>query len=243
MSIEQPDLFGDAAREKEKAMSEKPVDPIPVSVPQKNNQAFLPGVKWEAAFPEINDYQSLQERALGCSACRLRSTCQQVVFGSGDPAAKIMFVGEGPGRDEDLQGEPFVGKAGQLLDKILAAADFHRPSVYICNVVKCRPPENRLPNPDEVKECSRFLEAQIRIIKPRIIMCLGSLASQAVIDPKARITQIRGRWFTRQGINMMATFHPAALLRNLSYKRPTWEDFKLVRDEYQRLAELDKGVD
>lgn len=231
MSIEQPDLFGDAAREKDRALPEKPVTPSP----KENNRAFLPGVKWEAAFQEIDDYQSLQELARGCSACRLRSTCQQVVFGSGDPGARIMFIGEGPGRDEDLQGEPFVGKAGQLLDKILAAADFQRPSVYICNVVKCRPPENRLPNPDEVKECSRFLEAQIRIIKPRIIMCLGSLSSQVVIDPKARITQIRGKWFTRQGINIMATFHPAALLRNPSYKRPTWEDFKLVRDEYQRL--------
>ncbi|MEQ8173934.1 MAG: uracil-DNA glycosylase [Syntrophomonadaceae bacterium] len=236
MSIEQPDLFGDAAPEKDRTVPEKPVVPDPT--PKENKQAFLPGVKWEAAFPEINDYRSLQERAHACSACRLRTTCQQVVFGSGDPQAKIMFVGEGPGRDEDLQGEPFVGKAGQLLDKILTAADFERPSVYICNVVKCRPPENRLPNPDEVKECSRFLEAQIRIIKPRIIMCLGSLASQVVIDPKARITQIRGRWFTRQGINIMATFHPAALLRNPSYKRPTWEDFKLVRDEYQRLLEL-----
>lgn len=236
MSIEQPDLFGDVVREKDRVVQEKPVVPIPAH--KENNQAFLPGVKGETAYPDINDYQRLQERARTCSACRLRSTCQQVVFGSGDPAAKIMFVGEGPGRDEDLQGEPFVGKAGQLLDKILAAADFQRSRVYICNVVKCRPPENRLPNPDEVRACSRFLEAQIRIIKPRIIMCLGSLASQVVIDPKARITQIRGRWFTRQGINIMATFHPAALLRNPSYKRPTWEDFKLVRDEYQRLSEL-----
>lgn len=237
MSIEQPDLFGDAARGKDRAVPEKPVVPDPT--PKPNNQAFLPGVKREAAFPEIDDYLSLKEGANACSACRLRSTCQRVVFGSGDPRAKIMFVGEGPGRDEDLQGEPFVGKAGQLLDKILTAADFQRPNVYICNVVKCRPPENRLPNPDEIKECSRFLEAQIRIIKPRIIVCLGSLASQVVIDPKARITQIRGRWFTRQGINIMATFHPAALLRNPSYKRPTWEDFKLIRDEYRRLSDHD----
>lgn len=236
MSIEQPDLFGDSTREKDRAAQEKSAGPaLP---PAESHRAFLPGVKWEAAYQDIQDYQSLQDLALGCSACRLRATCQQVVFGGGDPAAKIMFVGEGPGRDEDLQGEPFVGKAGQLLDKILAAAEFRRTSVYICNVVKCRPPENRLPNPDEVKECSRYLEAQIRIIKPRIIMCLGSLASQVVIDPKARITQIRGRWFTRQGINIMATFHPAALLRNPSYKRPAWEDFKLVRDEYTRM--LDK---
>jgi DNA polymerase len=159
-----------------------------------------------------------------------------VVFGDGNIHSDILFIGEGPGQDEDLQGIPFVGRAGQLLDKILAAADFQRQDVYIANVVKCRPPGNRLPGPDEVKQCRSYLEAQIRIIKPKIIVCLGSLACQTVIHPKAKITTTRGQWFIRNGVKIMATYHPAALLRNPAYKRPTWEDFKLIRDEYKSLT-------
>lgn len=228
MFTEQPDLFGEsqaAQKQPEKAASNY----------QEIPGAFIPGVDLSAAFPEIIVHEELRQMTLQCSSCRLRSTCQQVVFADGNPASRIMFVGEGPGRDEDLQGRPFVGRAGQLLDKILAASSLAREEVYITNVVKCRPPENRLPNPDEVKVCRNFLEAQIRIIKPSIIVCLGSLASQVVIDPKARITQIRGKWFQRQGIKITAAFHPAALLRNEAYKRPTWDDFKKIRDEYQHL--------
>ncbi|HWP96797.1 MAG TPA: uracil-DNA glycosylase [Syntrophomonadaceae bacterium] len=233
MTIEQPGLFGDAPGQKRREMAESiPIPAKPISL----GAAFLPGVKAEDAYADISDYQSLKELSRECSRCRLRSTCQQVVFGSGDVHSRIMFIGEGPGKDEDIQGEPFVGKAGQLLDKILDAGGFHRPSVYICNVVKCRPPGNRLPNPDEVKECNKYLEAQIRIIQPKIIVCLGALASQVVIDPKARITQIRGRWFSRQGVQIMGTFHPAALLRNESYKRPTWEDIKLISKAFQTLS-------
>lgn len=233
MTIEQPDLFGEALG----PGREEATEPASFSRPSVNaGAAFLPGVKEEEAYPHINTCQSLREVSRECSRCRLRAGCQQVVFGCGDINSKIMFIGEGPGKDEDIQGEPFVGRAGQLLDKILTAGGFQRPAVYICNVVKCRPPGNRLPNPDEVRECSKFLEAQIRIIKPRIIVCLGALASQTVIDSKARITQIRGRWFNRQGVQIMATFHPAALLRNESYKRPTWEDIKLIRKAYQDLT-------
>lgn len=123
-----------------------------------------------------------------------------------------------------------------MLDKILEAAQFKRSEVFITNVVKCRPPGNRLPNPDEVKECRHYLEAQIRIINPKIVVCLGAMACQTVIDPKAKIGQTRGKWFTRNGIMVMATYHPAALLRNEQYKRPTWEDFKLIRDEYKKLT-------
>lgn len=230
MDIEQPDLFGEGPEKKPAPKASEPPRIIPEPV-----SAFLGGVKKEESYIHIDSYKELYDLARSCSRCRLRATCQQVVFGTGNIESKIMFIGEGPGRDEDLQGEPFVGKAGQLLDKILKAAEFERDQVYICNVVKCRPPENRLPNPDEVKECSKFLEAQIRLIKPQIIVCLGALASQVVIDSKARITQVRGKWFARQGIKIMATFHPAALLRNQSYKRPTWEDFKLIRDEYKSL--------
>jgi uracil-DNA glycosylase family 4 len=168
-----------------------------------------------------------------CLRCRLRESCSQVVFGEGPPDARLMLIGEGPGQDEDIQGRPFVGKAGQLLDKILEAAGIQRSQVYIGNVVKCRPPGNRLPNPDEVKERRKYLERQIKLIRPSIIVCLGSMASQTVIDPNAKITRIRGRWLIRQGIKIMPTYHPAALLRNPSYKRPVWEDFKQIRDEYR----------
>ncbi|MEQ8201516.1 MAG: uracil-DNA glycosylase [Syntrophomonadaceae bacterium] len=228
MADEQPVLFGE--------LNPPPAAKIPSTAPPRSGAAFLPGLKDGEGYPDIKDYQQLQELARQCQRCILRSTCRQVVFGAGSRAARIMFVGEGPGKDEDEQGIPFVGRAGQLLDKILAAAEFNRPEVYITNVVKCRPPGNRLPNPDEVKACRPYLEAQIRLISPRLIVCLGSAATQAIIDPKARITQVHGRWFAREGIKMMATFHPAALLRNPSYKRPAWEDFKLIRDEYRSIC-------
>jgi uracil-DNA glycosylase family 4 len=232
MSTEQPGLFSEG------------VEPTPfidsMAEPViKPSASFLPRLKTEEGYPEIYNYQDLHDKAAGCQRCRLRSDCQQVVFGAGKINADILFIGEAPGKDEDQQGIPFVGRAGQLLEKILQAADFKRSEVYITNVVKCRPPGNRLPSPDEVKECRNYLEAQIRIIKPRIIVCLGALASQTVIDPKARISQIRGRWFMRNDIKIIASYHPAALLRNENYKRPAWEDFKLIRDEYKRLPGLE----
>lgn len=229
MSIKQVGLFDDdepAIKPTEMAAVEAP--------PVQSRLPFLPGVNWEEAHPDVEDLSVLSQRALACSACRLRGTCKQVVFGGGNPASQIVFIGEGPGSDEDDQGIPFVGRAGQLLNKILAAAEFKREEVYIANVVKCRPPGNRLPNPDEVRVCRNFLEAQIRLIKPRIVVCLGALAAQTVIDPKAKIGQVRGKWLARNGIKIMATYHPAALLRNEGYKRPTWEDFKLIRNEYQQ---------
>lgn len=230
MSIDQPGLFGDL-----REISAPQVQPA-IEPQVKIAGSFLPGLKAEEGYPDIASYQTMYDIGINCHRCRLRSTCKQVVFSSGPSGARILFVGEAPGQDEDEQGLPFVGRAGQLLDKILAAADFARAEVYVTNVVKCRPPGNRLPYPDEVKECRNYLEAQIRILQPRIIVCLGALASQTVIDPKARIGQIRGQWFQRSGIKIIATYHPAALLRNESYKRPAWEDFKLIRDEYRQLA-------
>ncbi len=224
MSNEQPRLFG--------KLEEPRVEPY---IP------FLPGVKPEESFLDINDYQGLYDLTIKCHACRLRSSCEQVVFGDGNINADILFIGEGPGQDEDRQGKPFVGRAGKLLNQILAAAEFKRQEVYIANVVKCRPPGNRLPRPDEVKECRNYLEAQIRIISPKIIVCLGSLACQTVINPKAKISVTRGQWLVRNGIKIMASYHPAALLRNESYKRPTWEDFKLIRDEYKSLPKVKTG--
>lgn len=231
MSIEQPDLFQDMTGKEEMKESLH-------TAPNSGfifDEPFLPGVTMPEDISGINNFEELEVRGKACSDCRLRSTCQQVVFGSGSLNSPLMIIGEGPGQDEDIQGVPFVGRAGQLLDKILIASDIERPKIYITNVVKCRPPGNRLPNPDEVKTCSKYLEKQIKLMKPKIIVCLGSLASQVVIAPKVKITQIRGQWLIRQGCKIIATFHPAALLRNPSYKRPAWEDFKSIRDVYQAL--------
>jgi DNA polymerase len=226
MSTEQPDLFS-------KILPHEKGNYIEVAA--NEYIPFIPGVKAEEAYLNILSYDELKEIAVKCHRCCLRDTCKQVIFGEGNKNSKIMFIGEGPGRDEDIQGKPFVGRAGQLLDKILKASDLPRREVYISNVVKCRPPGNRLPNPDEVKECRNYLEAQIRIIRPEIIVCLGAMASQVIIDSKARISKIRGNWFTRRGISIIATYHPAALLRNEGYKRPTWEDFKSIRDKYYKV--------
>lgn len=230
MSNEQPSLFEKiTAEEKEGQRNNIIVENKKVYIP------FLPGVKEEDAYPNIGSLEELESIAKQCEKCRLRATCNKMVFGQGPKNADILFIGEGPGQDEDKQGVPFVGKAGQLMDKIFKAVDFKREEIYISNVVKCRPPGNRLPKPDESKICRNYLEAQIRIIKPRIIVCLGAMACQTIIDPQARIGKTRGKWFNRNGIKIMATYHPAALLRNESYKRPTWEDFKKIRDEYNEL--------
>ncbi len=192
---------------------------------------FLPGIHPDATFLEITGIDQLEAMTRECRRCSLREGCRQTVFADGDRKADIMMIGEGPGQSEDEIGRPFVGKAGQLLDKIFEAADLHRERLYITNVVKCRPPGNRLPNPDEIAACRGILEAQIRMVQPRLIVCLGALATQTVIEPRGKITLMRGRWVTRQGIMIMPTFHPAALLRNQSLKRPVWEDFKLIRAE------------
>lgn len=188
-----------------------------------------------APAASLSRFATLEELAGFCQNCRqcgLRQGCRGVVFGEGDPSARIMFVGEGPGQMEDELGRPFVGPAGQLLDRILQAAGFARADVYIANIVKCRPPGNRLPLPDEVKACLPHLEDQIRLIQPAAIVCLGALATQTLIDSQARITRVRGQWFDLHGIRYLPTFHPAALLRDDSKKRPVWDDFKKLRDWY-----------
>jgi len=181
------------------------------------------------------DLGDLKAQAMDCHRCKLRDTCTGVVFGEGDPDTDILLIGEAPGRDEDLTGRPFVGRAGKLLDKILDAIGLGRDDVYITNVNKCRPPGNRLPTPDEERACRPWLDAQIRIIKPSVIICLGSHAARAIIDRKLKITKERGKWVKRDGIWIMPTFHPAALLRDTRKKRPVWEDFKKVRDYCRNL--------
>ena len=165
-----------------------------------------------------------------CSRCKLHTLGRrQVVFGVGNPHADLMFVGEAPGADEDVQGEPFVGRAGQLLTKIIEAIDLRREDVYIANVIKCRPPSNRNPEPDEVERCEPFLFRQIDVIKPKVIVALGKFAAQCLLKTDAPITRIRGREFDYRGAVLIPTFHPAYLLRNPSSKREVWEDMKKVR--------------
>jgi len=171
-----------------------------------------------------------------CTKCRLAKGRTKFVFGVGNPKAKLMFIGEAPGRDEDLQGEPFVGRAGQLLDKILAAINFKREEVYIANMVKCRPPENRAPETDEMDTCHPYLLKQIELIKPQIICCLGRISGQYLLQTKEALGRLRGKIYDYNGIKLMVTYHPAALLRYPEYKKDTWEDMKLLRKEYEKLS-------
>jgi DNA polymerase len=169
-----------------------------------------------------------------CTRCKLHAGRTQIVFGVGNPEARLMFVGEGPGADEDEQGEPFVGRAGQLLTQIIKAMGFAREDVYIANVVKCRPPGNRNPEPDEIAQCAPFLHAQIAAIGPRVIVALGKFAAQTLLQTETPISRLRGQFHPMGECVVMPTFHPSYLLRNPAAKREVWEDMKLVM---KRLAE------
>ncbi len=179
--------------------------------------------------------KKLEDSTKDCQSCSLAGTRKNLVFGKGSPNARVLLIGEGPGADEDRLGQPFVGKAGQLLDKIIFASNIPQEDIYICNVVKCRPPANRFPTPMEVIACKPYLREQLRIINPDLIVCLGSLAAQVLIAPDAKITQIRGQWVKKGAFLIMPTFHPAALLRDESKKRLVWEDIKKVCEQYQQL--------
>jgi uracil-DNA glycosylase len=166
-----------------------------------------------------------------CTRCKLHTLGRkQIVFGVGNPSADLMFVGEAPGADEDLQGEPFVGRAGQLLTKIIEAIGMKREDVYIANVIKCRPPGNRNPEPDEVEQCEQFMFRQVDTIKPKVIVALGKFAAQALLRTNDPITRLRGREYKYRGAVLMPTYHPAYLLRTPSAKREVWEDMKRVRE-------------
>lgn len=167
-----------------------------------------------------------------CSRCQLHGGRTTLVFGVGNPRAELMFVGEGPGGEEDRQGEPFVGRAGQLLTRMIGAMGFERRDVYIANVVKCRPPQNRDPEPDEIEACEPFLKAQIAAIGPRVIVALGRFAVQTLLRDGAPISRLRGRWREYQGVRLMPTFHPAYLLRNPADKGKAWQDLQLVMKEF-----------
>ena len=177
--------------------------------------------------PEVK-LDKMRLYSLGCRRCPLAATRTNVVFGEGDPHAKLMFIGEGPGADEDRLGRPFVGRAGQLLDKMIAAMHLKREEVYIANVVKCRPPGNRVPTPEEAARCIGYLERQIKFIRPQVIVLLGATAVTFLLDRREGITKLRGIWQDYNGIPVMPTFHPAFLLRQESAKREAWHDLQQV---------------
>ncbi len=195
----------------------------------------------EVTYPEADNQQELhtnkeqllielKNKAQKCNQCELYKSRNNLVFGTGNDNANLMFVGEAPGYYEDQKGEPFVGKAGELLTKIIKAIDMEREDVYIANILKCRPPENRNPNANEIISCSPFLTEQIKIISPEVICALGTFAAQTLLNTKESIGRLRGKFHDYNGIKLMATYHPAYLLRNTRDKRKTWEDMQKVRD-------------
>jgi uracil-DNA glycosylase len=172
--------------------------------------------------------EAIREELGECSRCGLGKTRTSLVFGVGNPRARLVFVGEAPGRDEDLRGEPFVGEAGQLLTKIIQAMGFERSEVYICNVLKCRPPNNRNPLPEEIEQCHPFMLRQVKAIGPAVVVALGTFAAQTLLRTREPISRLRGHFHDYHGIPLMPTFHPAFLLRNAGMKREVWEDMQQV---------------
>jgi uracil-DNA glycosylase family 4 len=190
--------------------------------------------KQKSSLPDDNKFllDMVVEEMGDCKRCKLHPTRKNIVFGAGSSRARLMFVGEVPGAEEDEQGIPFVGKAGQLLTKIIEAIDLKRSDVYIANIIKCRPPSNRNPDEDEITTCIPFLKKQIEIIAPEIVCTLGNIATRAMLDTDLEVTKLRGRFHERSGLKVMPTYHPSYLLMDPSKKRETWEDMKKIKKEY-----------
>jgi uracil-DNA glycosylase family 4 len=208
-----------------------PLRAVPLQITSQPDVLPVPvGPSLFEAFGKVPDDTLLKIRTdLGeCTRCKLHKTRNKIVFGDGNPKAELVFVGEGPGHEEDMQGLPFVGRAGKLLTQMIEAMGLQRKDVYICNVVKCRPPENRAPEKDEVAECSPFLLRQIDAIAPKVIVCLGSTAAQTILETNRGISHFRGQWLEFRGRKLMATYHPAYLLRNPSAKGEVWKDLQKV---------------
>ncbi len=202
---------------------------VAASMPARPSAAALPTqVAPTETEPAVRLVQ-LAAAVRDCRQCGLHQGRTQVVFGTGDPNAALVFVGEAPGHDEDVQGEPFVGPAGQLLTRIIAAIGLRREQVYILNVIKCRPPHNRNPHPDEIAACRPILQAQLACLRPRVICALGTFAAQTLLQTEEKISRLRGRFHRLGDIQVMPTYHPAFLLRNAQYKRAVWEDMQLVQ--------------
>jgi DNA polymerase len=220
---EEPDLFGFIA---------------PKTTPEQERLPSYPSEPWVSA----GTLAELDSMICDCVKCPLGHTRTKFVFGVGNPNADIVMIGEAPGADEDAQGEPFVGRAGQLLNKILEAIRFKREDVYICNILKCRPPNNRDPEPVEIDTCEPYLWKQLELIKPKIIVCLGRIAAMTLLRTTESLNTMRGKTYTYRGIKVLVTYHPAALLRNPSWKKPTWEDVQFLRKIYDGMkAEENKG--
>jgi uracil-DNA glycosylase len=212
------------AREAE-SIASPPAHPLVAAI------TSAPAPPKRSAGSAIDGLAILQQEVCACEACELSTSRTQTVFGVGNPQAKICFLGEAPGADEDAQGEPFVGRAGQLLTKIIEACKLSREDVYILNVLKCRPPGNRNPLPHEVSACRGFFEGQLALIKPEYIVCLGTIAAQSLLQTDQTIGKLRGKFFEFRGVKVLCTYHPAYLLRNPAAKKDVWDDMKmLMRD-------------
>jgi uracil-DNA glycosylase len=218
-----------------RSISQSVGTPRPISTPESksaNASGFVPQPVGASLFEERIENDSLdrirEDITPNCTRCKLHKARTQIVFGVGNPKARLVFVGEGPGRDEDAQGEPFVGRAGKLLTQMIEAMSLRRQDVYICNVVKCRPPENRLPEKDEIATCSPFLMRQLAVIQPKVICCLGACSAQTLLNTTQSISRFRGEWFDYHGAKLIATYHPAYLLRNPAAKAEVWKDLQKV---------------
>ena len=196
------------------------------------NKIFLDTQTVIESVQNVESLESFKNSICECLKCELGYTRTNFVFGVGNPNADIVFVGEAPGEKEDLIGEPFVGRAGKLLDKILAAINLSREDIYICNVIKCRPPQNRDPLPKEVDLCEPYLKTQLSLINPKLIVALGRIAACTILRTKEPLKNLRNKIFKYEGIDLVVTYHPAALLRNPNFKKPAWEDFQMIRDQY-----------
>ncbi|MEO8399078.1 MAG: uracil-DNA glycosylase [Ignavibacteriaceae bacterium] len=234
--IDQKEIFGDELFEENILNSEKnSTRKTKIKKDEKNIEVskdlFVERENWEKA----KTLDELERLINTCTKCPLHKNRNKFVFGKGNPNADVMVVGEGPGAEEDKQGEPFVGRAGKLLTDILNAIKFSREEVYIANVVKSRPPGNRTPNAEEMEACLPYLKKQIALIKPKLILCLGLTAAQGVLKKKDSLTKMRGQVFDFEGTKVMVTYHPAALLRNPNWKRPAWEDVQQFRKLYDEI--------
>jgi len=206
-----------------------------------NNPETLPSIETEISVKEdefwkAENLDDLYQMICHCQKCSLGKTRNKFVFGKGNPDADVLVIGEGPGADEDIKGEPFVGRAGQLLTDILKAINFSRDEVYIANIIKCRPPGNRTPLPTEMETCIPYLLKQIELIKPKLILCLGLTAAQGLLKKKDTLSNFRGKIFEFANAKVMVTYHPAALLRNPNWKRDCWEDVKKFRKLFDELS-------
>jgi len=217
--------------EAKRAPSAPVASPPPQPPQSRGNLPVVQVSTGPSLFEERIDDDSLERiRAdIGdCTRCKLHKARKNIVFGVGNPRAELVFVGEGPGHDEDVQGEPFVGRAGKLLTQMIEAMGLQRSDVYICNVVKCRPPENRLPERDEIEICSPFLLRQLAVIQPKVICCLGACSAQTLLATNQGISRFRGEWFDYRGAKLIATYHPAYLLRNPNAKGEVWKDLQKI---------------